>query len=98
MQELLPRKPQERTTPSSPCDEQVRDLLLKIVGSLVDQPDKVELILVTGDEGVAFQMRSTTNNLVQLVGRNGRTARAIRTVLCASGSRNGRKYTLDIVL
>ena len=98
MHELLSAKSQGAATTIRACDAQVRDLLLKIVGSLVDQPDKVELILVTGDEGVAFQMRSTTNNLVQLVGRNGRTARAIRTVLCASGSRNGRKYTLDIVL
>jgi predicted RNA-binding protein YlqC (UPF0109 family) len=72
-------------------------MLLCVVRSLVDEADRVELLHVAGDGGMAFQVRSAANDVGKLIGKSGRTARAIRTILSANAARNGRRYSLDIV-
>ncbi len=81
---------------ADPRDAEVRGMLLSVVCSLVDETDKVELLHVADSEGMVFQVRLATNDVGKVIGKSGRTARAIRTILSASAAKNGRRYTLDI--
>lgn len=72
-------------------------MLLGVVRSLVDEADQVELLHIADEDGMAFQVRAATSDVGKLIGKSGRTARAIRTILAASAARNGRRYSLDIV-
>ena len=79
-----------------PADAQIRDTLLAIVRSLVDEPDRVVLLHVAEGNQVAFQIRTTPDDAGKVIGRKGRTAQAIRVILTGSGMKNGRIYTLDL--
>jgi predicted RNA-binding protein YlqC (UPF0109 family) len=81
---------------ADPRDIKVRDMLLAVMHSLVDQEDKLEMLHIAGADGVAFQVRASSGDVGKLIGKSGRTARAIRTILSASAAKNGRRYTLDI--
>jgi predicted RNA-binding protein YlqC (UPF0109 family) len=72
-------------------------MLLAVIRSLVDEADRLELLHIPGDEGMAFQVRSAAGDVGKLIGKSGRTARAIRTILSATAAKNGRRYSLDIV-
>lgn len=96
MTELLSRNPAGAVTAADPRDGAVRELLFTMLRSLVDATEQLELIHVTGADGVAFQARSAPNDVAKLIGKNGRTGRAIRTILGAIAAKNKRKYTLDI--
>jgi predicted RNA-binding protein YlqC (UPF0109 family) len=101
MDEMENRLRADLTEPGSTLDardEEVRTMLFTVVTSLVDDAGSVEMLHVGGGEGAAFQVRAATNDLGKLIGKSGRTARAIRTLLSACATRNGRRYTLDIVL
>ena len=87
----------ETRSVTDPRDTEVRSMLLAVIRSLVDDADRVELLHVPGDEGMAFQVRSAAGDVGKLIGKSGRTARAIRTILSASAAKNGRRYSLDIV-
>ena len=96
MTDLLPTSGSSTEVVTDSRDLAIRNMLLAILQSLVDEPDKLQLLQVTMDEGVAFQVRSATSDVGKLIGKSGRTARAIRTVLSASSAKNGRRYSLDI--
>ena len=79
------------------ADAEVREMLLKLVQALVDEPEKLDLLHVADDGEVAFQVRTTAEDAGKLIGKNGRTVRAIRVILNGSGMKNGRVYTLDLL-
>jgi predicted RNA-binding protein YlqC (UPF0109 family) len=90
------RAPGETVAPADPKDVKVREMLLFVMRSLVDAEDKLEIALLAAAEGAAFQVRCAPLDVGKLIGKSGRTARAIRTILSASAAKNGRRYTLDI--
>ena len=71
-------------------------MLSFVVLSLVDDIEKLRLLHVADLDGVAFQVSAVESDLGRLIGKNGRTAKAIRTILSGSAAKNGRKYTLDL--
>jgi predicted RNA-binding protein YlqC (UPF0109 family) len=96
MTDMSLRTPTETAAPADPKDLKVRDMLLVLMRSLVDSEDKLEIALVAAAEGAAFQVRCAPLDVGKVIGKSGRTARAIRTILSASAAKNGRRYTLDI--
>ena len=90
------KTPVETPAPADQKDLKVRDMLLALMRSLVDTEEKLEIALVAAAEGAAFQVRCAPLDVGKLIGKSGRTARAIRTILSASAAKNGRRYTLDI--
>ncbi len=78
------------------ADTEIRDTLLAMICSLVDEPEKVELLYVTDENQVTFQVRTAPNDAGKVIGRKGRTAQAIRVILNGSGMKNGRVYTVDL--
>jgi uncharacterized protein len=72
----------------------VRTLLEGIVKSLVDAPEAVSVEQVDGD---VLELTVAPNEVGKVIGRQGRTARALRTLLSAVGVRGHKRYTLEIL-
>jgi len=72
----------------------VRILLEGIVKSLVDAPEAVSVEQVDGD---VLELTVAPNEVGKVIGRQGRTARALRTLLSAVGVRAHKRYTLEIL-
>lgn len=75
----------------------MRELVEFLARSLVDEPDELKLRVYDRDQQSIIELRAAPGDLGKLIGRQGRTARAIRTVLAAASSLRGRRYILDIV-
>ncbi len=72
----------------------VRALVEMIAKSLVDKPDEVFVDQVDGD---VIELEVAESDVGKVIGRGGRTARALRALLGAAGVRPGRRYTLEII-
>ena len=75
----------------------MRELIEFIARSLVENPDEVRVSEVDRGGSTLLELRVARGDLGKVIGREGRTARAIRTVLSAASSKSPRRYTLDIV-
>lgn len=80
-------------------DSQPRPLeLLKfIVGALVDEAGAVSIEEVVDDHGRVFKLRVAPGDIGRVIGKEGRTAKAIRTIIGVATARDGQKAKLDIV-
>jgi len=65
--------------------------------SLVDKPEEVEVTEVDGERTVVFELRVATGDIGKVIGKQGNTARAIRTILSAAGSKLGKRCVLEIL-
>jgi predicted RNA-binding protein YlqC (UPF0109 family) len=75
----------------------MRELLLYLVRELVSQPDAVQVDEVEGAEGVVLELRVAADDVGRVIGRGGRTARALRTVVRAAAVREGHRASVEIV-
>lgn len=73
------------------------DSLEELVRRMVDRPEDVELEAVEDGDTTVFELRLDSGDLGKVIGRQGRTAAAIRTLLDARGAIDGRRYDLDIL-
>jgi hypothetical protein len=71
--------------------------LTELVRLLVDQPDDVDLEVLPGRRDTLIELSVAPDDLGKVIGRQGRTARALRTLLEARGSRDGVRYELEIL-
>ena len=74
-----------------------KDLIEYIAKSLVDDPDAVSVNETEGERGSVLELRVAQNDIGKVIGKYGRIAKALRTVLSASASRDGKRYSLDIL-
>ncbi len=76
----------------------MRELIEFVAKSLVDHPDEVKTrTYERGDHGTVIELEVAPADLGKVIGRQGRTARAIRTLLSAAGQKSRRRWSLDIV-
>jgi predicted RNA-binding protein YlqC (UPF0109 family) len=75
----------------------IRLLVEYIARSLVDAPDQVSVEEVEEGDTTVFELRVAPGDVGKVIGKQGRTARAVRTVLGATGAKLQRHYTLEIV-
>jgi uncharacterized protein len=75
----------------------VKPLIEFLAKSLVDAPDEVTVHSVDRDQATVFELEVAEPDLGKIIGRQGRTARAIRTILSAAGQKQRRRYILDIL-
>jgi len=71
----------------------LKDLLEYLARELVDEPDAVQVEEVADDRGVLLTLRVAKDDMGKVIGRGGRTARAIRTVMKAAAVRKGIQHT-----
>jgi predicted RNA-binding protein YlqC (UPF0109 family) len=75
----------------------VKELLERLAKGLVDDLASVSVTEVEGTEGVELELRVAPDDLGKVIGRQGRTARSLRTILAAAGAKRGRRVVLEIV-
>lgn len=83
--------------PVDPKDSLAYDVLFQIVSSLVDRAEAVRIMPTPQAEGACFTIRVHSEDVGKLIGKQGRTARALRVTLWAVGMKMKRRYSLDIV-
>ena len=75
----------------------MRALVEQIAKALVDEPDQVAVNAVDGEQVTVLELRVGPNDLGKVIGKQGRTARSIRTILGAAGMKLKKRYTLEIL-
>jgi predicted RNA-binding protein YlqC (UPF0109 family) len=76
----------------------VRDLLVYLVSALVDHPDEVQVEAFEEDDGtVVLELSVADDDYGQVIGRGGRTAQALRTVVKAAAVKDNKRVLVDIV-
>ena len=74
-----------------------KDLVEYIVKSLVDDPTAVNVAVVEGEKSTILELRVAPNDIGKVIGKHGRIAKAIRTVLQAATAKGGRHTVLEIL-
>ena len=75
----------------------MEELIEFVAKSLVDDAEAVNTHVYDRGDQTIVELEVASNDLGKVIGRQGRTARAIRTLLSAAGQKTRRRYTLDIV-
>jgi predicted RNA-binding protein YlqC (UPF0109 family) len=75
----------------------MKELVLYLAKSLVNHPDEVEVKEIQGETAAILELRVAKEDLGRIIGKQGRTAKSIRTLLNAAASRTNRKVVLEIV-
>jgi predicted RNA-binding protein YlqC (UPF0109 family) len=75
----------------------MKDLLVEIAKALVDNPEDVSVAEVEGEQTTVLELRVNNEDLGKVIGRQGRTARAIRTLLAAAGMKVHKRFVLEIL-
>lgn len=75
----------------------MKDLLEEIARALVDHPEDVQVTEVEGEQTTVLELRVRNDDLGKVIGRQGRTARAIRTLLSAAGMKVQKRFVLEIL-
>jgi predicted RNA-binding protein YlqC (UPF0109 family) len=75
----------------------VDDLLVYLARQLVSQPDEVRVSRAERDGAVVLELRVAADDLGKVIGKGGRIARALRTLVRASGAKTGERRLLEIV-
>ncbi|MBZ5587034.1 MAG: KH domain-containing protein [Acidobacteriia bacterium] len=75
----------------------MKDLVEQIAKALVDQPDKVQVREVQGEQTTVLELRVATEDLGKVIGKQGKTARAVRTLLAAAGMKVRKRFVLEIL-
>ncbi|MDR2478383.1 MAG: KH domain-containing protein [Treponema sp.] len=74
-----------------------RDLIEYIAKSLVDDPVQVQVSVVEGEKSTILELRVAEDDIGKVIGKHGRIAKAIRTVLQAASAKNGKHTVLEIL-
>ncbi|MBP1770054.1 MAG: RNA-binding protein domain [Candidatus Aminicenantes bacterium] len=75
----------------------MKELVELIAKALVDQPDKVVVTQLEGEQTTVLELKVAPEDLGKVIGKQGRTARAIRILLGAGGMKLKRRYNLEII-
>lgn len=75
----------------------MKELIEMIAKALVDNPDEVSVREVEGEQTTVLELRVAQSDLGKVIGKQGRTARAVRTLLGAAGMKLRKRFVLEIL-
>ena len=75
----------------------MKDLITEIVKALVDQPKEVSVNEMGGGDTIILEVKVAKTDIGKVIGKQGRTAQAIRTILGAAAGKTRQRYVLEIV-
>jgi predicted RNA-binding protein YlqC (UPF0109 family) len=75
----------------------MKELLEQIVRALVDNPNEVQVSQIDGEQATVFELRTHPADTGKVIGREGRTAKAIRILLGTMGMKRRKRFTLEVV-
>ena len=75
----------------------MRALIEQIAKALVDEPDQVSVTQIDAAQDTVLELKVAPNDLAKVIGKQGRTARAMRNLLGATGMKFHKRFTLEIL-
>ena len=75
----------------------MKELIEQIAKALVDNPEQVSVRLIEGEQTTVFELRVAQSDLGKVIGKQGRTASSIRTIISAAGMKLKKRFTLEIL-
>jgi uncharacterized protein len=75
----------------------MKELIEYIVKALVDDPGAIDIKEVAGDKITIYELRAAKEDIGKVIGKRGRTASAIRTIISAVSARQGKRAVLEII-
>jgi predicted RNA-binding protein YlqC (UPF0109 family) len=75
----------------------MKELVTYLAKALVNNPDEVEVSEIQGETAAILELRVAKEDLGRIIGKQGRTAKSIRTLINAAASRTNRKVVLEII-
>lgn len=75
----------------------MKDLVEAMAKALVDRPEEVMVREVDGEKTTVFELRVAASDLGKVIGKQGKTARSMRTILGAAGTKIGKRCVLEIL-
>jgi predicted RNA-binding protein YlqC (UPF0109 family) len=75
----------------------MKELIVSMSKALVDKPEEVSVSEVEGEKTTVFELRVANDDLGKVIGKQGKTARAMRTILSAAGTKLGKRCVLEIL-
>jgi predicted RNA-binding protein YlqC (UPF0109 family) len=76
---------------------EMKSLVEQIAKSLVDSPEEVSVAEVDGERTAVYELRVAKSDIGKVIGKQGKTARAMRTILSAAGTKLGKRCVLEIL-
>jgi len=75
----------------------LKDLVEQIAKVLVDKPEAVQINEIEGEQTTVIELKVAKEDLGKIIGKEGKTAKAIRTILGAAGSKIKKRVVLEII-
>jgi predicted RNA-binding protein YlqC (UPF0109 family) len=75
----------------------MKDLIVDIVRAIVDRPEEVVVTEITAEHTSVLELRVAKSDMGKVIGKHGRMAQAIRTILSAASGKTRKRYVLEIV-
>jgi uncharacterized protein len=75
----------------------LKDLVVFMAQSLVDFPEQVEVTEMVGEQTTVFELKVAKEDLGKIIGKQGRTARSLRTILNAASTKLRKRSVLEII-
>jgi predicted RNA-binding protein YlqC (UPF0109 family) len=75
----------------------MKTLIELMAKSLVDKPEEVAVAEVDGERTTVYELRVAASDIGKVIGKQGNTARAMRTIMSAAGNKLGKRYVLEIL-
>jgi hypothetical protein len=76
---------------------EMKDLIQRIAEALVDSPEQVAVTAIEGSQSTVLELKVAQDDLGKIIGKQGRTAKAIRTILGAASAKQNKRSILEIV-
>jgi predicted RNA-binding protein YlqC (UPF0109 family) len=75
----------------------MKDLIAYLAKALVDKPEEVVVTEVAGEQSSVLELKVAKEDLGKVIGKQGRTAQAIRTILGAASKKINKRYVLELI-
>jgi len=78
-------------------EKKLKELIVYIVKKLVDNPEKVRVKEVRGEQNMILELSTAKEDIGKVIGKQGRTIKALRTLLNAASVKSGQRVTLEVI-
>jgi len=75
----------------------MKELVIHIVEKLVDNPEKVKVKEVKGEQNIILELSTAKEDIGKIIGKQGRTIKALRTLLNAASVKSGHRVALEVI-
>ncbi|RKZ20302.1 KH domain-containing protein [bacterium] len=75
----------------------MKELIEHIAKALVDNPDQVEVREIAGERTVVYELKVGPGDIGKIIGKEGKTAKALRTIITAASMKSGKRAVLEIL-